>query len=110
MARKRRSVKPTVAHLLQQAAALTLAELEELKAGIDALGAVEQEKQQAMKTIEKQEELEVDEHGKPSNQRGYVEEKMINGCGPYRYLRFWSGKKHRSVYLGKHKPNGKSSV
>jgi len=110
MVHKRRTAKPNVAQLLQQAAALTPAELEELKAGIDALGAVEQEKQQEMETLEKKEELEVDEHGKPSNQRGYVEEKMINGCGPYRYLRFWSGRKHRSVYLGKAQPDGKNSV
>jgi len=106
MVRKRRSTKPTVAYLLQQAAELTLAELEEFKAGIDALGAIAQQNQQ-VKAPEK-EVPEIDEHGKPSNQRGYVEEKMINGCGPYRYLRFWSGKKHRSVYLGKAQPNRKS--
>lgn len=90
MARKHLSAKPTVAQLLQQASGLSPEELVELKAGIDALGAKEQETEQ-----------EVDEHGKPSNQQGYIEEKLINGCGPYRYLRFWSGKKHRSVYLGK---------
>ena len=33
--------------------------------------------------------------------RGSIERKMINGCGPYLYLRYWSGGKHRSVYLGK---------
>ena len=35
--------------------------------------------------------------------RGSIERKMINGCGPYLYLRYWSGGKHRSVYLGKGK-------
>jgi len=108
MVRNRRSAKPNVAQLLQQAAALTPVELEELKAGIDALGAIEQAKQQVKAS--KYKVPEVDEYGKPSNQRGYVEEKMINGCGPYRYLRFWSGKKHRSVYLGKAQPDGKNSV
>jgi len=34
-------------------------------------------------------------------ERGYFEEKIINGCGPYLYLRYWDGKIHRSVYLGK---------
>lgn len=109
MTRKRRSAKLIVAQLLQQAAELTLAELEELKAGIDALVAIEQLQQQVLERQEKQ-ELEVDQHGKPSNQQGYVEEKMINGCGPYRYLRFWSGKKHRSVYLGKARSDERSSV
>ena len=33
--------------------------------------------------------------------RGYVELKMINGCGPYRYLRFRSQGKYKSVYLDK---------
>ncbi|WP_254175294.1 hypothetical protein [Planktothrix pseudagardhii] len=32
---------------------------------------------------------------------GYVELKMINGCGPYRYLRFRSQGQYKSVYLGK---------
>lgn len=46
-------------------------------------------------------DVERDEHGKPLNQEGYIEEKFINGCGPYRYLRYWDGKTHKSVYLGK---------
>lgn len=33
--------------------------------------------------------------------RGHVEEKMINGFGPYLYLRYWRGGKLRSTYLGK---------
>jgi len=33
--------------------------------------------------------------------RGYYEKKIINGCGPYLYLRYRDGKIHRSVYLGK---------
>jgi len=40
------------------------------------------------------------------NQRGrrggsYIEEKMINGSGPYRYLRYWLSGKRKSVYIGK---------
>jgi len=42
-------------------------------------------------------------HG-PKGGKGYYEQKMINNCGPYLYLRYWSGGKHRSVYLGKVKP------
>lgn len=37
---------------------------------------------------------------------GAIEFKMINGCGPYAYLRFWQGKTHRSRYLGKVGKNG----
>jgi hypothetical protein len=32
---------------------------------------------------------------------GYVELKMIKGCGPYRYLRFRSQGQYKSIYLGK---------
>jgi len=32
---------------------------------------------------------------------GSFEDKIINGCGPYRYLRYWYGKTHKSVYLGR---------
>jgi hypothetical protein len=37
----------------------------------------------------------------PKGGSGYYEQKIINGCGPYLYLRYWSGGKHRSIYLGK---------
>jgi hypothetical protein len=32
---------------------------------------------------------------------GWVETKMVNGCGPYAYLRWWSGRSKKSKYLGK---------
>jgi hypothetical protein len=32
---------------------------------------------------------------------GSLEDKIINGCGPYRYLRYWYGKTHKSIYLGR---------
>ena len=38
---------------------------------------------------------------KKGGQAGYIEHKTINGCGPYAYLRYWSGKTHKSTYLGK---------
>ena len=42
---------------------------------------------------------EVREGRKPK--RGHVEQKLINGYGPYLYLRYWRGGKLRSTYLGK---------
>jgi hypothetical protein len=73
--------------LLKQAAALSESELKALLSGLQGLS----------------QKQGVDEYGKPLNQEGYIEEKFINGCGPYRYLRYWDGKTHRSVYLGKAK-------
>lgn len=34
---------------------------------------------------------------------GSFELKKINKCGPYLYLRWWSGGRHRSTYIGKPK-------
>jgi hypothetical protein len=31
----------------------------------------------------------------------YFEDKLVNGCGPYRYLRFWQSGKRKSVYVGR---------
>lgn len=33
-----------------------------------------------------------------------VEAKLIRGCGPYYYYRWWCGKTYRSTYLGKMPP------
>lgn len=33
--------------------------------------------------------------------RGHIEAKIINGCGPYLYLRYWAGKTLKSQYIGK---------
>ena len=33
--------------------------------------------------------------------RGHIEEKVINGFGPYLYLRYWHGGHLKSKYLGK---------
>lgn len=38
--------------------------------------------------------------------RGHIEYKTINGCGPYAYLRYWSGKTLKSVYMGKRREDG----
>jgi len=35
--------------------------------------------------------------------RGHIEWKTVNGCGPYAYLRYWSGKTLKSSYIGKAK-------
>ncbi len=35
--------------------------------------------------------------------RGHIELKLINGYGPYKYLRYWQGKTLKSEYIGKAK-------
>jgi hypothetical protein len=83
---RRRSKSNAVQSLLKQAAGLSQGELKVLVSGLQGL----------IKP-----EVGTDRYGKPLNQEGYIEEKFINGCGPYRYLRYWDGKTHKSVYLGK---------
>lgn len=53
-----------------------------------------------------EEELEpVQGEQKPSRAgaKGHIEEKLINGYGPYLYLRYWQGKTLKSQYIGKAK-------
>ncbi|MEP0858496.1 hypothetical protein [Trichocoleus sp. DQ-U1] len=71
-------------------------ELKEMKAIIDGL-------LQAMEPIpEPIEEAAFPNQGRGRNGSiGYLEEKIINGCGPYRYLRYWRAGKRKSVYVGK---------
>jgi hypothetical protein len=73
----------------------TTAELEEMKAIVDGLLSAS--------------ESDTSPAGNTSNtlllegRRGgsYIESKLINGSGPYRYLRYWHAGKRKSVYLGK---------
>lgn len=84
----------------QDAARLSQEEKQEL---IDILRTMlvlnEEAEAQTEEAIREQQEY----HG-PKGGRGYYEKKMINNCGPYLYMRYWSGGKHRSVYLGKVEP------
>lgn len=52
---------------------------------------------------EADDQVEAGGDGKPAKAaaRGHVEAKVINGCGPYLYLRYWSGKTLKSKYIGK---------
>jgi hypothetical protein len=89
MPRKPKPKKPTVPQLIKGAALLSDAELRSLMVGLAEL------------EEERNREVERDKYGKPVNQKGHIEERWINGCGPYFYLRWWEEGKHRSAYLGK---------
>jgi hypothetical protein len=47
-------------------------------------------------------EDQVEKGDKPAA-HGHIEAKMINGCGPYLYRRYWEGKTLKSEYIGKAK-------
>jgi len=46
---------------------------------------------------------DLDRNGDKPAAKGHVEAKMINGYGPYLYLRYWQGKTLKSKYIGKGK-------
>jgi len=73
---------------------LNRVELEELSEMVAALLAV---------TEPEEEDEDQGDNEKPTrpDARGHIEEKMINGCGPYLYLRYWQGKTLKSKYIGK---------
>ena len=71
-------------------------QMEEMKAIIDGLLAAQ------FNTVQPQ----VGVAPSAQSQRGprggsYIEQKTINGCGPYQYLRYRHEGKFRSVYVGK---------
>ena len=99
MSRKRNARSPfdTVKNHLGQ---LTRNELEDLADIVNRLLAIAGEE-------DEEEATDVSTNGASvAGARGHVEFKMINGCGPYAYLRTWQGKKLRSHYLGKVGKNG----
>lgn len=70
---------------------LSRPELEDLAEMVAALLAIGEEK----------EAQEAAEGKEKAGAKGHIEAKMINGCGPYLYLRYWSGKTLKSKYIGK---------
>ncbi|MEO0801138.1 MAG: hypothetical protein AAFY57_02520 [Cyanobacteria bacterium J06642_2] len=95
MSRRERS-QPSVASVTRDLARLTRAEQVELLAVLQGLLAAEEAQEEARSPSSKP-----FTYRGPKGGKGSIELKTINGCGPYRYLRYWSGNKHRSVYLGK---------
>jgi hypothetical protein len=83
-----------------QAAQLSKADRLELMSILQALNEAEEAAQQAKSQRQKQKEDALNRKGIRGG-RGSFEDKYINGYGPYRYLRYWYGKTHKSVYLGR---------
>lgn len=90
MAKGKKTAFDTVTSNLGQ---LSRPELEELVEMVAALLAISKEKEAPVSTTE--------EKAEKAGAKGHIEAKMINGCGPYLYLRYWSGKTLKSKYIGK---------
>lgn len=90
MAKGNKTTFDTVTSNLGQLSRPELVELAEMVAALLAIG---EEKEAQEATAEKEAEK--------TGAKGHIEAKMINGCGPYLYLRYWSGKTLKSKYIGK---------
>ena len=101
------SVKtPTMHSVLQDCYQLKLEDLKYLKYAIEVLIDAEEKRLSELEADsdweDKREEKMAATGARGS--RGYIEFKIIKGCGPYAYLRFCKGGTHHSFYLGKLKP------
>ncbi|MFM6206843.1 hypothetical protein [Planktothrix sp.] len=93
MARRKQTDELTIEKVIQWAVTLSPGQRRELIDGLLALDELSEDSDRHTPNTN-------DGNGGGTG-RGSIEKKTINGCGPYLYLRFWSGGKHRSVYLGK---------
>ncbi|MBF2046980.1 MAG: hypothetical protein IGS54_06360 [Elainella sp. C42_A2020_010] len=93
---------PTLESVTAQAAQLSRTERLELISILQAMDEAEAAQQKPDKQTRKQ--IALERKGIRGG-RGSFEDKYINGYGPYRYLRYWYGKTHKSVYLGRVKPS-----
>lgn len=101
MPRRTRIAKPTLNSLIQEIydANLSQGELQELLMVIEALKELSEPDPSADTT---------EQHGSDAAQnsrltKGCIEAKMINGCGPYLYLRYYKGCRNgRSLYGSKY--------
>ena len=97
MATKAKTPKTSFDEVTGRLGQLSRGELAELGEMVSALLAA---------TVEEEDDDQVadpEEKGNGKAAKGHVEAKMINGCGPYLYLRYWSGKTLKSKYIGKGK-------
>lgn len=97
---KNRTLKP-LDNVISSAHFLTTDDLRSLSDAIAVMLEAREEKLRVQQEAETPEKRTLKTGNRA--QRGSYESKRINGCGPYLYLRYWSGGKHRSVYLGKEK-------
>jgi TolA-binding protein len=94
--------RPTIESILSQAYQLTPHELTQLIEILSQLKEV-QDAQLDEDERREQEEQEFERQRRCQGRSPRIEAKIINGCGPYDYLRWWDGKTYKSTYLGKSK-------
>lgn len=102
---RKQPTQPTLKSVAQDVAQLERDELMELQAIIDGLLEVPDLEGGTLQENEPAVEIDPENYQGSRGGHGYIEFKTINGCGPYRYLRYWKGSSLKSMYLGKASSN-----
>jgi hypothetical protein len=105
MAKTRKPAKkqsPTFKSITRSLDSLTDEELTDLDAILHGLIEAREEVAEAEAQAERDAKAEAKKAA-----RGHIEFKMINGFGPYKYLRYWQGKTLKSVYIDDRGKKGK---
>jgi hypothetical protein len=93
---------------LQAEKARLLARIEQIDAQIEELSQVDELADAVQEVLDSTPRTPGQRSGKAKGRRGdggeWIDERMINGCGPYYYRRWIENGKKRSEYLGKTKP------
>ena len=100
MASKAKTPKTSFDEVTSRLGQLSQSELVELG---DMVAALLERHHQFLHVADDDQVADLDRNGDKPAAKGHVEAKMINGCGPYLYLRYWSGKTLKSKYIGKAK-------
>lgn len=103
---RKQSAQPTLKSVAQDVSQLERDELMELQAIIDGLLEAPDPQGGTPQGDESAVEIDPENYQGSRGGHGYIEFKTINGCGPYRYLRYWKGNSLKSMYLGKASSNG----
>jgi hypothetical protein len=101
------SATPTLSAIAAQAVQLSKVDRLELMAILQAYNDAEELAAQDAEAREQAKQQALARRGIRGG-CGSFEDKYIRGYGPYRYLRYWYGKTHKSVYLGKVKDSDAS--
>ena len=95
MAAKQDPFKTVTSHLGE----LSVEELEEVARMVATLLTIRREEEE----VDQEAGESADQGAEKKPARGHIELKLINGYGPYQYLRYWEGKTLKSRYIGKAK-------
>lgn len=97
MATKTDPFKTVTSHLGE----LSVEELEGVARMVATLLTIRREEEEV--EIDQAADDDTDQGAEKKTARGHIELKLINGYGPYQYLRYWEGKTLKSRYIGKAK-------